>query len=70
MSSRRCKVLIALFSLSLAAAPLSAFKDFVMPHAENAATYPSHDAHPTEHITAAIDLYNTCLLYTSDAADE
>jgi len=30
-----------------------------MPRAENAATYPSHDAHTTEHITAAIDLYNT-----------
>jgi hypothetical protein len=45
--------------LVLAAAPLAAFKDFVMPHAEYAASYPSHDAHPTEHITAAIDLYDT-----------
>lgn len=30
-----------------------------MPRAENAATYPSHDAHASEHITVAIDLYNT-----------
>ena len=32
-----------------------------MPHAENAATYPSHDAHPTEHVTVAIDVYDTAL---------
>ena len=30
-----------------------------MPHAENAATYTSKDAHPDEKITIAIDLYNT-----------
>ena len=30
-----------------------------MPHAENAATYPSHDAHSDEKVTIAIDLYNT-----------
>jgi len=35
------------------------FKDFVMPRAENAGTYPSRDSHPTEKITAAIELYNT-----------
>ncbi len=58
-SVRRRKALVAAFCLSLAAAPLWAAKDFVMPHAENAATYPSHDAHPDEKITAAIDLYNT-----------
>ncbi len=51
--------MIALFCLSLAAAPVFASKDFVMPHAENAATYPSNDAHPNEKVTAAIDLYNT-----------
>ena len=50
---------MVLISSALAAAPLAAFKDFVMPHAENAASYPSHDAHPTEHITVAVDLYNT-----------
>ena len=30
-----------------------------MPHAENAASYPSHDAHTNEHVTAAIDLYDS-----------
>jgi hypothetical protein len=39
--------------------PLWAFKDFVMPHAENAATYPSKDAHPSEKITVAIDVYDS-----------
>jgi len=46
------------FSL-LAVPTLWAFKDFVMPHAENAATYPSKDAHPNEKITIAIDVYDT-----------
>jgi hypothetical protein len=51
---------MAVLSVGLAlAAPLLAFKDFVMPAAENAATYPSHDAHPAEHVTIGIDLYNT-----------
>jgi hypothetical protein len=59
MVSLRHQACAVLFCLSLAAAPLAAFKDFVMPHAENAASYPSHDSHPTEHVTAAIDLYNT-----------
>jgi len=38
---------------------LWAFKDFVMPKAENASTYPSKDSQPNERITTAIDLYNT-----------
>lgn len=38
---------------------LWAFKDFVMPKAENANTYPSKDSQPTEKITAAVDVYNT-----------
>jgi len=46
-------LMLALSSLALWAA-----KDFVAPHAENANTYPSKDAHPTEKITAAIDVYN------------
>lgn len=59
MASLRRPAAAVVLCLSLAVAPLLAFKDFVMPHAENAAAYPSHDAHPNEHITAAIDLYNT-----------
>ena len=50
---------IALFCLLTAATSLWAFKDFVMPKAGNAATYPSKDAHPEEKITAAVDVYNT-----------
>jgi hypothetical protein len=45
--------------LILAVVPLVAFKDFIMPHADNAASYPSHDAHTDEHVTIGIDLYNT-----------
>jgi hypothetical protein len=43
----------------LGVAPLWAFKDFVMPRAENASTYASKDSQSNEKITAAIDLYNT-----------
>lgn len=59
MASLRPNALVVSIALAVTVVPLKAFKDFVMPHAENAATYPSHDAHPNEHITAAIDLYNT-----------
>ena len=48
-------LLTVLFCVSL----LWAFKDFVMPKAENASTYPAKDSHPEEKITVAIDLYNT-----------
>ncbi len=37
---------------------LWAFKDFVPPKASNASTYACKDAHPNEHITAAVDPYN------------
>jgi hypothetical protein len=36
-----------------------AFKDFVPPRAENASTYACKDAHPTEKMTVALDVYNT-----------
>ena len=58
-SLRQREVLMFLLILSLATAPLWAAKDFVMPHAENAASYPSHDAHSNEHVTVAIDLYDS-----------
>lgn len=38
---------------------LWAAKEFVMPQAQNANTYALKDAHPTEKVTAAIELYNT-----------
>ena len=50
---------IALFCLLIAATSLWAFKDFVMPKAENATSYSSKDSHPEEKITAAIEVYNT-----------
>jgi len=41
--------------------PLICFaaKQFVMPSARPAATYPAHDEHPTEALTVAIDPYDT-----------
>lgn len=44
---------IVFFCISLFAA-----KEFVRPTAERAASYPSHDSHPTEKVTAAVDVYN------------
>jgi hypothetical protein len=38
---------------------LWAFKDFVMPKAESASTYPSKDSQSNEKITVAVDLYNS-----------
>lgn len=61
MFSRRVRLLLAI-GLTLALVSLVAAakdKDFVLPRAENANTYPSKDAHPTEKVTAAVDLYNT-----------
>ncbi len=45
-------------TLVFSSAALWGFKEFVPPKAENASTYSSHDAHPTEKVTAAVDLYN------------
>ena len=50
---------IALIVLVGATAPLWAFKDFVMPKAENANTYPSKDVNPDVKVTTAVDVYNT-----------
>lgn len=60
MVFRRSYPVLALGSLLiLLSSPLFAAKDFVAPRAENANTYPSKDAHPTEKVTAALDVYNT-----------
>src|SRR5271166_3633653 len=48
-------ILIGLFSSTV----LLASKEFVLPKADNANTYPSKDAHPNEKVTVAVDLYNT-----------
>ncbi len=38
---------------------LWASKEFVPPKASNATTYPCKDTHPNEHVTAAVDVYNS-----------
>jgi hypothetical protein len=48
----------SLVTMVLCCAALWAAKEFVRPVAENASSYPSHDAHPTEKVTAAVDVYN------------
>lgn len=55
----RTAALAALLAVLLSSAALWAFKDFVMPQPGNAGTFPSKDAHPTEKVTAAVDVYNT-----------
>ncbi len=50
---------MVLLCLVCAVAPVWAFKDFVMPKAENANTYASKDSEPSAKITLAVDLYNT-----------
>jgi hypothetical protein len=54
--SRPVTILIAV--LAFAVSCLAA-KQFVMPSAKAAKTYPAHDEHPTEHVTAAADPYDT-----------
>ena len=49
---------VIVICLLLGVVRLWAFKDFVMPKAENASTYPSKDSQPNEKITVAVDLYN------------
>src|SRR5205085_3720777 len=48
-------VLAFLFAFCAAAL---AGKDFVMPTAQAARSYPAHDEHPTEKITMAVDPYD------------
>jgi hypothetical protein len=60
MSFRRTVLLWTIITATaLSSASLWAFKEFVKPTAAPANTYPSHDAHPTEKVTAAVDLYNS-----------
>jgi len=55
----RSVVPVVVLSLLAFVAQSWAFKDFVMPKAENASTYPSKDSQPSAKITVAIDPYNT-----------
>ena len=55
--SRRCLIRIAL-GLTLTSALAWAGKNFVMPAAQPAKSYPAHDAHPDENITVGLDPYD------------
>jgi hypothetical protein len=58
MPSRPSVFLGVALTLVLSSAALWAFKDFVPPKANSANTYACKDAHASEHITAAVDVYN------------
>jgi hypothetical protein len=58
-SRHRVFLYIATLSIVFPSVALWASKDFVPPKASNANTYACKDAHPTEHVTAALDVYNT-----------
>jgi hypothetical protein len=59
LSRRVCLLLTVSVTVVLSSLTLWASKDFVPPRAENANTYACKDAHASEKVTAAIDLYNT-----------
>ena len=60
MLSRHRVFLWTAFSLfAFTSVALWAGKEFVPPKADNANTYALKDSHPNEHVTAAVDLYNT-----------
>jgi len=58
-ASRPARLAAIVFLLAVLATGAWAFKEFVPPPAQNANSYPSKDSHPTEKVTAAIDLYNS-----------
>ena len=57
-SRHRVVFWIASLTVVFSSVALWAFKDFVPPKASNANTYACKDAHPNEHVTAAVDVYN------------
>jgi hypothetical protein len=59
LSRRVCLLLTLGVTVAFSSLTLWASKDFVPPRAENANTYACKDAHTSEKVTAAIDLYNT-----------
>ncbi len=52
------RIVLSIAMILVCAAVLWAAKDFQMPRAENAKTYPAHDAHPSEKVTIAADPYD------------
>ncbi len=59
MLRRIFSILTVVLAAVFGSLTLWAFKDFVPPHPQNANTYACKDVHPTEKVTAAIELYNT-----------
>jgi|SRR5271166_548037 len=59
MGFRSRWILVVVVLSLVSVAELWAFKDFVMPKAENASTYPSKDSESNAKITVAIDLYSS-----------
>ncbi|MFZ0914686.1 MAG: hypothetical protein WBQ76_02805 [Candidatus Korobacteraceae bacterium] len=58
-SPHRVFLCLATLTIVLSSAALWGAKDFAPPRAGNASTYPCKDTHPTEHVTAAVDVYNS-----------
>ena len=55
----RCRIwLFTIVLVAFSSVVLWAAKEFVMPKADNANTYPSKDAHTNEKVTVAVDVYN------------
>lgn len=52
------KTLASLAAVIVVSGLCFAAKEFVMPEAKPANTYPAHDAHPAEHVTVALDPYD------------
>src|SRR5947209_4815428 len=57
ISSARLGFVICAFALLCCAGAFAA-KEFVMPAAQHARTYPAHDEHPAEKVTIAVDPYD------------
>src|SRR5690242_10152607 len=54
----RWKITVVLTTIITLCALGFASKQFVMPKAQPANTYPAHDGHPNEHVTVAVDPYD------------
>ncbi len=59
LSRRRPFFWFASLTIVFSSVALWASKEFIPPKAGNANTYASKDTHPNEHVTAAVDVYNS-----------
>ena len=58
-SPHRVFLCLATLTIVLSSAALWGARDFVAPKASNAGAYACEDTHPTEHVAAAVDVYNS-----------